>query len=102
MSHLWSHRAIRDDSDAAKDPVHQRIYRLALQQIAAVISDEEIWRAALAMVKRYGADATLESAARADQLLEEGDSLAAANWHRILKAIERLQAKAPTEGEKVH
>jgi hypothetical protein len=23
-------------------------------------------------------------------------------WHRILNAIERLQAKAPTEGEKVH
>jgi hypothetical protein len=23
-------------------------------------------------------------------------------WHRILDAIERLQAKAPAEGEKVH
>jgi hypothetical protein len=23
-------------------------------------------------------------------------------WHRILNAIERLQAKAPAEGEKVH
>jgi hypothetical protein len=23
-------------------------------------------------------------------------------WHRILNAIERLQAKAPTDGEKVH
>ena len=37
---------------------------------------------------------------RADQLPE--DSLAAATWHRILNAIERLQAKAPAEGEKVH
>jgi hypothetical protein len=26
----------------------------------------------------------------------------AETWHRILNAIERLQAKAPTEGEKVH
>ena len=23
-------------------------------------------------------------------------------WHRILNAIERLQVKAPAEGEKVH
>jgi hypothetical protein len=53
-------------------------------------------------VKRYGDAAMLEAAERADQLLEEGDPLAAANWHRILDAIERLQAKAPPEGEKVH
>jgi hypothetical protein len=26
----------------------------------------------------------------------------AETWHRILNAIERLQAKAPAEGEKVH
>jgi hypothetical protein len=34
----------------------------------------------------------------AGQLLDEGDLA----WHRILNAIERLQAKAPAEGEKVH
>jgi hypothetical protein len=39
---------------------------------------------------------------RADQLLEDGDSVAAATWHCILEAIERLQTKAPAEGEKVH
>jgi hypothetical protein len=26
----------------------------------------------------------------------------AGTWHRILNAIERLQAQAPAEGEKVH
>jgi hypothetical protein len=26
----------------------------------------------------------------------------AETWHRTLNAIERLQAKAPAEGEKVH
>ena len=26
----------------------------------------------------------------------------AETWHRILNAIERLQAKAPAEGEKLH
>jgi hypothetical protein len=42
----------------------------------------------------------LEAAERADQLLDESDMAAAETWHRILNAIERLQAKAPTEGEK--
>jgi hypothetical protein len=26
----------------------------------------------------------------------------AGTWHRILNAIERLQAKAPADGDKVH
>ena len=67
-----------------------------------MISDREIWAAASVMVQRYKAEAMLEAAARADKLLEEGDPVAAATWHRILNAIERLQAKAPAEGEKVH
>jgi hypothetical protein len=67
-----------------------------------MIPDVDIWRAALIMVKRYGDDAMLEAAARADQLQEEGDWQGALTWHRILDAIERLQAKAPAEGEKVH
>jgi hypothetical protein len=38
-----------------------------------MIPDLDIWRAALLMVKRYGDDAMLEAAARADQLQEDGD-----------------------------
>jgi hypothetical protein len=34
--------------------------------------------------------------------LEDGDMAGAETWHRILNAIERLQARAPAEGEKVH
>jgi len=67
-----------------------------------MISYREIWAAASVMVKRYGADATLEAAARAVKLRDEGDVAGAETWHRILNAIERLQAKAPAEGEKVH
>ena len=55
----------------------------------------------MAMVIRYGDDAMLEAAVRADQL-QAGDSQGALTWHRILDAIERLQAKAPAEGEAVH
>jgi len=67
-----------------------------------VIPEADVWRAALAIVKRYGDDAMFEAAARADQLLEDGDWQAAATWHRILNAIERLQAKVPAKGEAVH
>ena len=60
------------------------------------------WQAAMLLVKRHGADAMLEASERAGQLLDEGDMAGAETWHRILNAIERLQAKAPAEGEKVH
>jgi hypothetical protein len=53
------------------------------------------------MVKRYGADAMFEAATRADRLLDEGDMAGASVWHRILNAIERLQATKPADGEAV-
>jgi hypothetical protein len=67
-----------------------------------LISDRDVWAAALLMVKRYGDDAMQEAAARADHLAEDGDWVGANVWHRILDAIERLPAKALVEGEKVH
>ena len=56
-----------------------------------MIPDAEIWRAAMAMVKRFGEDALLEAAARADQLQEDGDWQGALIWQRIPDAIERLR-----------
>jgi len=67
-----------------------------------MISDRDVWAAALAIVKRYGEDAMLEASMRAEQLQDEGDTAGAETWHRILNAIERLQAKWPAEGEAVH
>ena len=67
-----------------------------------LISDIDIWRAALLMVKRYGDEAMLEAAARADQLMAEGDMAGCTTWQRIVDCIERLQAKAPSKGEAVH
>jgi hypothetical protein len=67
-----------------------------------MIPDRDIWRSALAMVKRYREDAMIEASARADRALEDGDMGAAATWHRILDAIERLQAQKAAEGEVVH
>jgi hypothetical protein len=67
-----------------------------------MVDDRDVWQAAVLMVRRYKEDAMLEASERADQLLDEGDMARAETWHRILNAIERLQAKAPAEGEKVH
>jgi hypothetical protein len=67
-----------------------------------MFSDRDVWAAALAMVNRYGDDAMLEAAARADDLLENGDMAGCDVWHRILNAIQRLQASVPADGEAVH
>jgi hypothetical protein len=67
-----------------------------------LISDRDIWTAALPMVKRYKADGMLGAAARADQLQEDGDWQGALVWHRILDCIERIQATKPAEDEAVH
>jgi hypothetical protein len=48
--------------------------------------DRDVWTAAVLLVKRYGDDATLEAAARAEQLLEDGDPVAAA-YHSAKGAL---------------
>jgi hypothetical protein len=48
--------------------------------------DRDVWQAALLIVKRYGDDAMLEAAERADQLLDECDMAGAETWRRILDA----------------
>jgi hypothetical protein len=67
-----------------------------------MISDRDVWQAALLMVKRYKEDAMLEASRRADQLQEEGNWQGAVEWRRILDCIERIQAQKPAEGEAVH
>jgi hypothetical protein len=67
-----------------------------------MISHRDIWAAALLMLKRFGDDAMLEAAERVDQRLDEGDIAGCGTWHRILDAIERLQAKVPAQSDGVH
>jgi hypothetical protein len=50
-----------------------------------MLSEMEIWRSAAATLKSYGADAGLESAKRADELLAAGDT-EGATWRRIIAA----------------
>jgi hypothetical protein len=68
---------------------------------AGAICDGDVWQAAVLLMRLYGDKALLEAAQRADQLFDDGDVAGCETWHRILDAIERLQAK-PAEGEAVH
>jgi hypothetical protein len=66
-----------------------------------MISDRDIWLAAKAMIQRYGSNAGIEAAERADEHLEKGFADLSAIWQRIMSAIEKLQAEKPEPGERV-
>ena len=60
-----------------------------------MIPEIDIWRAANLMLKRYGAKAAEESAARADELAAQDDYNGAAVWHRITDAVGQLANTTP-------
>jgi hypothetical protein len=60
-----------------------------------VIPEIDIWRAAILMLKRYGENAHMQSAARADELAADGDHDGAAVWRRITDAVARLANSTP-------
>lgn len=66
-----------------------------------MVEEIEIYRAAHQLVKRYGEDAELEAAQRADAMLEAGDLEGQRVWQRILKAIDELQRDKPDQGETI-
>jgi hypothetical protein len=79
--------------DAAKErSVHFR--RTGRGGMPIMISDLDIWRAANLVMKRYGADAELVAAQRADLMLDRGDRDGPLVWIRIMRAIVELQAPA--------
>jgi hypothetical protein len=60
-----------------------------------------VWAAALLMVRRYRTDAATQAANRAQVLLTEEDNDGVIDWVRVMKAIEKLQATKPADGEQV-
>ena len=60
-----------------------------------MIPDIDIWRVANLMLKRYGDEADIESAIRAEELFEEGDHNGAAVWLRVIDAIAQLLNTTP-------
>ena len=61
----------------------------------AVIGEADIWRSAAPIIKRYGEDAPIEAAMRADAMLEAGDLDGQRVWKRIKKAAEELLQEQP-------
>ena len=55
-----------------------------------MIPEIDIWRVANLMLKRYGDQAEVESARRADELWEDGDAAGVAVWRRVMGAIRQL------------
>ena len=61
------------------------------------VENIEIWRGANQLIKRYGENAGLEAAQRADAALELGDRFNFNIWTRIVNAIGQLQQPKPTD-----
>ena len=60
-----------------------------------MIPEIDIWRVANLMLKRYGDQAEVESAIRAQELALNGDSAGAAVWRRVIDAIGQLVNTSP-------
>jgi len=67
-----------------------------------VTSDIDTYRAAHLLIGRYGDDAPIEAAMRADELMEAGDMEGVAVWKRIVKAIEELLSEERPGDAEVH
>ncbi len=67
-----------------------------------VIADIDTYRCAHLLIERYGDDAPIEAAVRADELMEAGDMEGEAVWKLILKAIEELLSEERPDDAEVH
>ena len=60
-----------------------------------MIPEIDIWRVAYLMLKRYGDEADIESALRAEELAEAGDWTGEAVWRRVTCAVGQLENVTP-------
>ncbi len=63
-------------------------------------TDLDNYRSAKLLIDQHGADALVEAALKADELLDAGDIDGRATWLRIRKAV--LELLKPGDGEVVH
>jgi hypothetical protein len=71
------------------------VHRCSTDNLPGVIPEIDIWRVAYLMLKRYGDEADIESAIRAEELAEAGDWNGEAVWRRIIGAIGQLENTTP-------
>ena len=67
-----------------------------------MVPEIDVYAAATTIVRRYGEDARVHAAMRADAALEAGDVDGYRMWKRILRAVKELQGAEPKPGEAVH
>ncbi len=65
-------------------------------------SDLDMYRTANVLIRQHGDGAALETAQRADAMLEKGDMEGAAVWKRIVRAVEEIERKEQRAGEVAH
>jgi len=65
-----------------------------------MLGEAEVWRAAVALVRRHSSDAPFAVAAYADQLIEDGNMAAAAACQPVLNAIERCRRRRRRRGRR--
>ena len=66
------------------------------------MKDIDVWRSAHHMMKRYGDDAAVQAAMRADVLLAKGDTAGFQVWQRVVAAINELSQQQPSSGEPIN
>ena len=66
------------------------------------IDDIDVFRSAVAFIKRHGDEAPIHAAMKADAMLERGDMGGRAVWLRIVDAIRDMQRETPRPGEHRH
>lgn len=66
-----------------------------------MVSDLDTYRAANALIKKHGDEASLVAAMRADKMLTVGDMEGKATWLRILRAIDEITKKRPSDHDRV-
>jgi len=72
------------------------IHRPLPDNLLGVIPEIDIWRVANLMLKRYGYEADIEGAIRAEELAKAGDWAGEAVWRRIVDAIGQLENTTPS------
>ena len=66
------------------------------------MNDIDAYRSAKLLLDQHGETAATIAAMRADEFFERGDMDGAAAWRRIIKAIDELSKRRPTDGERLH
>ena len=61
-----------------------------------MIAEWELWACADEMIRRHGADAAIEAAMKADELLEAGEIEGSRIWRLIMHRISELEAGPQT------